>query len=75
MIDYYLKKHCMLGPDKENPRCKGCIWNDKEINRCIFALDYPKQVTIEEIKERIKKIDEEQQKNLSNPQRRFILDA
>jgi hypothetical protein len=73
MIDYYLKKYCMLGKNKSKPRCNGCIWNDKSIHKCIFSLDYPKQISLKEMKERMSKINPEQQNNLSNPERRFIV--
>lgn len=73
MIDYYLKKHCCLGKDKKTPRCSGCVWLDQSIKRCIFSLHYPKKVTLEQFKERIGKINLEQQNKLSNPKRRFIL--
>ena len=73
MIDYYLKKHCPLDKDKDNPRCSGCIWLDKSIRQCIFALNYPNEITIEEFKERIKRVNLEQQNKLSDPKRRFVL--
>lgn len=73
MIDYYLKKHCPLDKDKNNPRCSGCIWLDKSIRQCIFALKYPNEITIEQFRERIKKVNIEQQKGLSDPRRRFVL--
>lgn len=73
MIDYYLKKHCMLTKDKYNPRCKGCIWLDKKINKCVFSINYPKQISINEFKIRIKKVNKEQQDALFNPIQRFIL--
>ena len=72
MIDYYLKKHCPLDKHKKNLRCRG-IWLDRDIKQCIFALKYPKEITIEEFEQRIKKVNLEQQNKLSDPKRRFVL--
>lgn len=73
MIDYYLKKHCSLTKDKVNVRCSGCIWRDKILKKCLFSLDFPRQISVREIEERIKLVDENQQKELSDPKRRFVL--
>lgn len=74
MIDYYLKKHCLLRK-KGKIRCGGCVWLDRKIkpHKCIFALDYPKEVSMAEFKSRIKSVEERQQTMLSNPKKRFVL--
>jgi len=63
MIDYYLHKKCslMFNGQKEDIRCSGCIWFNKEINTCLFATDYPKEITLKEMEERIENVNEEQQ--------------
>ena len=75
MIDYYLHKKCPLvmptAKQIENVRCNGCVWLDKELHKCLFSLKYPKTISIEEFKERIESVDEEQQKNLTEKFRRF----
>lgn len=73
MIDYYLNKHCMLTRDKTKTRCGGCIWRNIKIRKCIFSLDYPKQVSIDEFKKRILMVNMEQQNKLTNPNRRFVI--
>jgi len=79
MIDYYLHKKCSLmapsAKQKENIRCNGCVWFDKKINRCIFSINYPKQICLEDFKQRIENVNEEQQNNLSEPFRRFEVEA
>lgn len=76
MIDYYLHNKCPLvmptAKQKENIRCGGCVWLDKEIHLCIFRLKFPRSVKIKEFNDRINSVNEEQQKNLSEPFRRFI---
>ena len=78
MIDYYLHKKCSLvmptAKQKENVRCKGCVWLDKETHRCIFSLNYPKSVDIKEIERRIKSVNLDQQNKLSEVWRRFVLE-
>jgi len=73
MIDYYLKKYCLLRKNKSNMRCSGCVWHDKEVKKCIFAVNYQKQITLEEFKKRIELVNTEQQNKLSNPSGRFVL--
>lgn len=73
LIDYYLKKHCPLGPDKKNPRCAGCVWRDRELKRCIFALSFPRQVTVEEFIERLNNVNIFHQAHLSHPRPRFCI--
>jgi hypothetical protein len=77
MIDYYLHKKCPLriyitSKQKENIRCNGCIWLDKELKKCVFSLEYPNSIPIEELKKRINSINIFQQNKLSEPFRRFI---
>jgi len=77
MIDYYLHKKCTLkihitSKQKENIRCRGCIWLDKQLNKCIFSLDYPLTITSKEFIKRISLVNKNQQNNLSEPFRRFI---
>jgi len=75
MIDYYLNKKCslMFKGQREDTRCGGCVWLNKEIKKCLFSVDYPKTITLEEMKERIEKVNIKQQNKLSRPFRRFIL--
>lgn len=74
MIDYYLKKHCPLGIDKNNPRCRSCVWLNNIIRKCIFSLDYPLVVTIQEFKERLEMVDGQEQSQITNPKKRFVTD-
>ena len=73
MIDYYLHKKCslMFKEQKEDIRCNGCIWLNKEIKKCLFAIDYPFEVELKELEKRIKSVNEKQQRELSEPFRRF----
>ena len=86
MIDYYLKKYCCLNCKEDKNakcgitgracslcRCTGCVWLDKDIHKCIFSVNYPKQITMEEFARRIAIVNPEQQKKLSDPKRRFIM--
>ena len=77
MIDYYLHNKCGLNcPTAKqglNIRCGGCIWLDKSLSMCIFSLHYPRSVTLDNLKERILKVDAKQQNNLSEPFRRFVI--
>jgi hypothetical protein len=76
MIDYYLHKKCPLvmatAKQIENVRCGGCIWLDKELKKCVFSLKFPRSVSTEELKERVNKVNLEQQEGLSENFRRFI---
>jgi len=54
-------------------RCKGCIWLDQELHKCIFSINFPRSVSLEEFAERIKSVDIEQQKRLSDPTQRFVV--
>ena len=75
MIDYYLNKKCslMFKGQKEDIRCKGCIWLDQTIKKCIFSVDYPFKITLRDFGKRMISVDDKQQNNLSNPNRRFII--
>ena len=77
MIDYYLHKKCPLvkpaGRQYENIRCKGCIWIDKNLNKCIFGEHYPNTINLEDFKNRLSNVNEEQQIKLSETWRRFSL--
>lgn len=75
MIDYYLNKKCslMFKGQKEDIRCNGCIWFNKDINKCLFSVDYPNTISLSQIKKRIEMVDEKQQAKLSKPFKRFIL--
>ena len=84
MIDYYLKTHCCLicrhehvcniiKKPCEDCRCNGCVWLDKEIKKCIFSVNYPKSVSLDEIKRRIELVNPIQQKRLSDPKQRFVI--
>ena len=57
-------------------RCRACVWLDWGLipHKCIFALDYPSQVSLEEFKKRIMMVNPEQQSNLSRPLQRFVVD-
>lgn len=72
MIDYYLKKHCLLGRDKKNPRCYGCVWLNRNIWKCVFSLVYPMVVTLQEFKERLEMVNDVQQLRITNPKKRFV---
>lgn len=72
MIDYYLHKKCRL-VSKQEIRCKGCIWRDKEYEQCIFAVHFPREVSSKEFINRMNAVDKEQQAKLSEPWRRFVL--
>lgn len=75
MIDYYLHKHCCLMQSiknqKETIRCRGCVWLNKKLNKCIFSVDYPQSVSLAEFKSRIKSVNDNQQSNLTETFRRF----
>ena len=84
MIDYYKKKHCCLvcihgriceaiGKACEWCRCRACVWLDRQLNKCIFSKDYPKPISLRDLRHRILLVDEEQQAKLSDPSRRFVL--
>lgn len=83
MIDYYLHKKCCLVCKNRicyeqsgacgDCRCKGCTWLDQEIHKCIFAVDYPRSIALNEFKKRILQVNQNQQSKLSNPSRRFII--
>jgi len=76
MIDYYLHKKCPLvmptAKQIENVRCKGCIWLDQEIHKCLFSLKYPNSISINEFQKRIRLVNVSQQNNLTEKFRRFI---
>ena len=74
MIDYYLHKKCslMFKGQKEDLRCRGCVWLDQEIHKCIFSVDYPKTISVLEFQTRILNVNKVQQNKLSDPVRRFI---
>ena len=78
MIDYYLHKKCPLtnpaGRQLENNRCNGCIWIDKNIkpHKCIFSVEYPKEVDFLNFRIRLGKVNSKQQAKLSEPFRRFV---
>ena len=76
MIDYYLHKKCplMFKGQREDIRCKGCIWLDQELRKCIFAVNFPRSITLEEFKQRISKVNQEQQSKLSQPFQRFVME-
>ncbi len=76
MIDYYLHKKCPLkihitSKQKESIRCSGCVWLDKTIKKCIFSIDYPNQISIDEFRQRICMVNTNQQNKLSEKFRRF----
>jgi len=73
MIDYYLHKKCQLvKKSNDNIRCGGCIWLDQELRRCIFAIDFPRSVSLAEFRNRLLSVNEEQQNGLTDPSRRFV---
>jgi len=76
MIDYYLHKKCPLvmptAKQIENVRCNGCIWLDKNLHKCLFALKFPRVVSLEEFERRIESVNESQQNNLTETFRRFV---
>ena len=74
MIDYYLHKKCslMIKGQREDMRCKGCVWLNKDINKCLFSVNYPQTISIAQIKIRIQMVNKKQQYKLSKPFRRFI---
>lgn len=85
MIDYYLHKHCCLvckygkkceddGVACSKCRCSGCVWLDKELHKCVFSIEYPKSISLQELEECISVVNLEQQNNLSEPFRRFVND-
>lgn len=77
MIDYYLHKKCPLtkpaGRQLENNRCGGCVWLIKRIHKCVFAEVLLVSITLKDFESRVKNVNEEQQANLAEPFRRFIL--
>jgi hypothetical protein len=77
MIDYYLHKKCPLvmpaGRQTENVRCGGCVWLDRGVGKCVFSLNYPKEVTAKDVVMRIRSVNGEQQAMLSEPFQRFVL--
>ena len=74
MIDYYLHKKCplMFKGQKEDIRCKACVWLDIKLKKCLFSVDFPKSISIKEFSEKISLVNEEQQNNLSQKFRRFV---
>lgn len=73
MIDNFRNKRCPLYEGLENEQCNNCVWLDKKIKICIFSINYPFHITIEELCKRAKLVDEKQQKKLLLP-RRFVCD-
>jgi len=73
VIDYYLHKKCALMPGaKQNIRCKGCIWRDRKIQKCIFSIEFPRSISSKEFTQRIESVNQKQQNNLSEKFQRFI---
>ena len=75
MIDYYLHKKCpLIAPkpqQKEDIRCLGCIWLDRERRKCIFSVDYPISISLAEMERRILMVNEKEQGGLTERWRGF----
>ena len=64
-----------IGRQKENNRCHACVWLDKSLqtHKCFFSVDYPGEINLFEFRNRVMQVNAEQQVNLAEPFRRFVL--